>query len=289
MSFENKLQKNKKLADYSTFGIGGEALFFLDVFTLEEMQEAFSFIQKEGIPYFILGRGSNILFDDRGFSGLVICNKIDFANYQHNCIEVGSGKSFVQLGRESVKKGLSGLEFAAGVPGSVGGAIFMNASANGQELKNVLKKVCFLTLDGKLQELKCQDLQFSYRKSIFQTMQGAVISANFELIFDEKALENQKIFLEKKQKSQPLDAKSAGCVFRNLEKISAGAIIDQCGLKGKKIGGAVVSPIHANFIVNEGKATAKDVLALIALVQERVKEQTGQCLNLEIKYVPFSS
>lgn len=271
-------QTNRHLSEFSTFGIGGPIGQFIEVSTLDEMEEAF----RINLPKMVIGKGSNCLFSDAGFNGLVILNKIDFCDWKQNEVSVGSGYSFSLLGVHSAKKGFSGLEFASGIPATVGGAIFMNAGANGVETCNSLKSVQFF--DGfKRSEFFQKDLQFGYRYSPFQKMTGVILSATFSLKSLQEARPNQLKIIEYRMKTQPLKEKSAGCVFRNPPNCSAGALIEKCGLKGVKIGGAKVSEIHANFIVNQEKATAEDVKKLIELVQEKVLEQTGVLLETEIR------
>lgn len=274
-----KLQENRFLSEFSTFAIGGPIRYFLEVSTIEEMEEALSF----GHPYLIIGKGSNSLFDDQGFDGLVILNKIDSCNWQGNDVSVGSGYNFSLLGVQTARKGFSGLEFASGIPASVGGAVFMNAGANGKETADVLKSVLYF--DGKRKELSRAELAFSYRTSPFQKMKGAILGATFSLTPEPTARATQLQIVDYRMKTQPLKDKSAGCIFRNPPGHSAGRLIEECGLKGIKIGGAKVSEIHANFIVNEAKATSKDVLTLIALVQEKVLEKTGVHLESEVRII----
>jgi len=276
------LQSNRSLSEFSTFGIGGPIRYLAEVTSFEEMEEAFAL----KLPFFILGKGSNCLFDDRGFDGLVILNKIDFCSFTDTEVSVGAGYSFSLLGVQSARKGLSGLEFACGIPATVGGAVFMNAGANGCETCNSLASVLYLHADGSRREYQREELTFGYRKSSFQSMFGAILSAHFSLTPREEARKAQLQIIETRMKTQPLKEKSAGCVFRNpAPTLSAGALIDRCGLKGAAMGGAKVSEIHANFLINTGSASSQDMLSLIRLVQEKVFEQTGVYLEPEIRLV----
>jgi UDP-N-acetylmuramate dehydrogenase len=273
------LQKNRKLSEFSTFGIGGPIRLFLEVYSPEEMEEAISL----GEPFLVIGKGSNCLFDDQGFDGLVILNKIDYCNWNGDEVSVGSGYSFSLLGVQTARQGFSGLEFASGIPATVGGAIFMNAGANGKETADCLKSVLYF--DGKRREFKKEELRFAYRTSSFQKMKGAILGATFTLQRQSEARTNQLKIIDYRMKTQPLKEKSAGCIFRNPAHTSAGALIERCGLKGLRVGGAKVSDVHANFIVNDANASSKDVLQLIELVQERVFEQTGISLESEIRLI----
>ncbi|MBX7065604.1 MAG: UDP-N-acetylmuramate dehydrogenase [Parachlamydiales bacterium] len=273
-----QLQKHRYLSEFSTFGIGGPIAYFVEVSTIEEMEEAY----RIDLPKMVIGKGSNCLFDDRGFDGLAILNKIDFCDWNETQVHVGSGYSFSLLGVQSARKNLSGLEFASGIPATVGGAVFMNAGANGTETCDSLKSVLFF--DGvERKEISRADLQFGYRTSSFQKMNGVILSAVFSLKEQPQARKKQLEIIDYRMKTQPLKDKSAGCVFRNPPGMSAGALIDRCGLKGAQIGGAKISEIHANFIINHQKASSEDVKKLIHLVREKVLEQTGVLLETEIR------
>lgn len=280
-------QQNKSLAELSTFGIGGNARLFTIVKTIFELQETLSYCHEKGISFHLLGKGSNSLFDDRGFDGLVIQNKIQFCEIEGNQVSVGAGFSFSHLGVKTARKGLSGLEFASGIPASVGGAIFMNAGANGFETADSLKEVAFVHSNGGIETFFKDALTFSYRSSSFQKMRGAIASAEFVLEPKEEARKKQLEIVDYRKRTQPLTEMTCGCVFRNPRGESAGALIEKCGLKNKQIGGAKVSPIHANFIVNEQIASAKDVLSLAKYVCKSVKEQMGIELEMELRSIPY--
>lgn len=283
-----QLQRGRSLKEFSTFGIGGPIRFFAEMRSLEDAREAFAWIVQEKIPYLILGKGSNCLFSDIGFDGLVLLNKIDHCSWKENGVEVGAGYSFSLLGAQSARKGLSGLEFASGIPATVGGAVFMNAGANGQETCDVLQSVQFLHLDGSLETFPKKTLHFSYRTSSFQTMQGAIVSASFVLTPSEKARPAQLTILSKRMETQPYKEKSIGCIFRNpAANVFAGKLIDECGLKGLQIGGVKISEMHANFIVNVQEASAQNVLELIEIVRKKVFEKTGYELEIEARMVGF--
>lgn len=287
MSAEQKIQKDVPLKNYTTFGIGGPAAYFLEIHTQEEAVEAMAFASKEGCPFIVIGKGSNALFDDRGYRGLVILNKIQGVIWKDSSVEVGSGYSFSLLGIQTARKGLSGLEFAAGIPGSVGGAVFMNAGANKQEVCNVITSVGFVDAEGMCKTYLKEDVVFSYRHSSFQGLKGCITSATFNLRPWEEARKQQLDIIAYRTQTQPYGEKSAGCVFRNPEYKSAGALIESVGLKGYKVGGACVSSLHANFIVNEGFATAQDVLELAAFIKAQVFKQTGDILDMEVVCIPY--
>lgn len=282
-----KFQQNKPLSDLSTFGIGGPALFFIEVSDVETLQKAVKAAFMQQIPYMILGKGSNCLFEDRGFNGLVILNKIRFAKEEGDVVYAGGGYSFSLLGAQTARKGLSGLEFASGIPATVGGAVYMNAGASGAEVADVVVSVDYVTAEGELLTLLRENLFFSYRTSCFQRKKGAIAAARFQLHPLAKARARQLEIISYRTATQPYGEKSAGCVFRNPSGQSAGALIEQCGLKGRQVGGAQVSFVHGNFIVNKNKATAQEVLALAQEVQSIVKEKIGVVLEMEIRVVPY--
>jgi len=280
-------EKDKILAPYSTFGIGGPALLFCTVTTIEQMREVIIDCKRQNLPFIVLGKGSNCLFDDRGFNGCVVLNKICFVEFDYPSVRVGAGYSFSLLGVQTARSGYQGLEFASGIPGSVGGAIYMNAGANGAETEKYLSDVSFMNEEGILTLYQRHELNFGYRSSEFQQMQGAIVAATFKLEPHEESRKKQLEILSYRKRTQPLSEKSAGCVFRNPSNASAGALIEKSGLKGKRIGGAEVSTLHGNFIINKEGARAEDVLALVHHVREVVREKTGCDLGVEIRVIPY--
>ena len=214
-------------------------------------------------------------------------NKISYLTIKDGLVDVGAGYSFSRLGLTTAKNNLKGLEFASGIPATVGGAIFMNAGANGEETENSLTEVSFVDEKGELSHLLKEDLEFSYRHSSFQKKRGAIVSARFLLKDCSKARALQLSIIEYRTKTQPYNDPSIGCVFKNPTGTSAGALIEKSGLKGLGVGGAEVSHKHANFIVNRGDALASDVLALAIKVQEQVELSTGIKLEMEIRCIPY--
>jgi UDP-N-acetylmuramate dehydrogenase len=277
------LKRDIALSKYCTLKIGGPARYLIVVRSVDEVKEAIQFSHLEKLPYLILGRGSNALFSDSGFSGVVIVNKIDFYSSNEELHTAGAGYNFSLLGTKTAKAGWAGLEFASGIPGSVGGAIFMNAGANGRETVDSLVEVDYLTDEGELFTFKKEKLEFSYRYSSFQKMKGAIISATFSLDSSSDARDRQKKLIHYRTNTQPYSDASAGCAFRNPKGDAAGRLIEQAGLKGLSVGGAAVSSKHGNFIINQNGATSEDVIALIELVKERVKERTGFLLEEEVR------
>lgn len=278
-------QKNKALSELSTFRIGGVADYFIEVKEANTLSDVLQFCVKENIHYIVLGKGSNCIFEDEGFRGLVILNKIDFIEQIGNLFRVGAGYNFSLLGTQSARSGFSGLEFASGIPATVGGAVFMNAGANGKETCDHLVSVEYMQEEGSLICFQKDELHFSYRHSSFQGMRGAIVAATFALEPVEGARKRQIEIIDYRKKTQPLNEPSCGCIFKNPEGASAGALIEKSLLKGVFCGGVKVSEKHANFIVNMGNGSAKDVLDLIQVIKNRVKEQTGFELQEEIRVI----
>lgn len=278
------MQANKPLSELSTFGIGGPAKWFAKAETIEEMQALIC----QKLPFIVIGKGSNVLFDDRGFNGLVILNKINFfENPAPGLYHVGGGFSFALLGVRTAQAGFTGLEFASGIPASVGGAVFMNAGANGMETQKSLVSVDFVTEEGELVTLDRKDLHFDYRTSSFHQRKGAIVGASFQLTPSLAARQKQIEIVTSRKNTQPYNDKSAGCVFRNPEGGIAGRLIEEAGLKGKMCGEAKVSEKHANFIVNTNKARAQDILRLLDEVQKAVFEKHGVLLEKEVRIIPY--
>lgn len=284
------VQENKRLCEVCTFGIGGPARYFFEVRTCEEAKEALAWAQEKRLPFHVLGKGSNTLFDDRGYSGVVILNKIDFfKEISPGLFHVGGGYSFSLLGAQTARKGWSGLEFASGIPASVGGAVYMNAGANGCETADTLESVDFLSADGKIETLSKAQVSFAYRTSSFQKLSGIILGATFQLSHQPQARTRQLEIVDYRKRTQPGAEKSAGCAFRNPQDASAGRLIEMAGLKGVAVGGAKISEKHANFIVNTGNATCAEILKLVAFIQEKVKESTGIELEHEIRWIPYEN
>lgn len=279
-----KIVKNEPLKRYSTFDIGGPAQFLVQVSTMEELEEALSFAKEQQLPILSLGRGSNCLFHDEGFCGLALVNRISFFHKEGGgYFHVGAGYSFAQLGRMVSKEGFSGLEFAASIPASLGGAIYMNAGASGQETKDVLCDVTTMDFQGYISTYAACDLSFGYRVSSFQKKKEVICSARLRLSSSSLAFSDMKEKSEYRTKTQPYSERSIGCFFRNPPGISAGKLIDQAGLKGYAVGGAEVSSLHANFLINRGGATAEHVRLLALEVVEKVQQHSGILLESEVK------
>jgi len=292
-----EFQKNVSLKDYTTFKIGGRAKYFCRVSTKEELIEAAKFAKKMKLPIFILGAGSNLLISDKGFSGLVIKIQYSTSNIQYSKILTGAGTSLSRLVNVAASAGLTGLEWAAGIPGTVGGAVYGNAGAFGKSMKDVIKTVTVLKIPNpksqipnkfQIKKYKNKECRFGYRDSIFKKRKDLIIiSITLQLKKGKKKeIGNiMKEYLEYKKKTQPLNFPSAGSVFKNPKGFFAAELIEKCKLKGKKIGNAKFSEKHANFIVNLGGAAAQDVKKLINLAKKSVKNKFKVKLEEEIQYL----
>ena len=286
MQFTNfALQEHIPLRCFNTWRVGGPARWLVEVQDEADLRAALAFAEKQRCPILPLGRGSNVLFDDAGYDGLVLVMRNQHIQQQGAEWTVGAGMGLPALSNLTVKAGYGGVEFGAGIPGSLGGAIFMNAGASGQEIGEAIQSVRVMLLDGQLVEYSRADLPFEYRKSPFQSNPAVVMSACLKLTPRPEARQKQREQLLKRVASQPYDQPSAGCVFKNSSKGSAGALIEQAGLKGLRLGDAMVSPKHANFFVNCGQARATDILRLISVVQQQVLAQSQVPLQLEVRVI----
>jgi len=284
-----RLKQNEILAPYTTFKIGGPAKFFVVVKNEEEAIQALKWAKENNLKYFILGKGANILISDQGFAGLVIKNEMRDFNIRDSEVIAGSGTNLNELIANCAENNLRGLEFLAGIPSTVGGAVAGNAGTPNKAIGDFVKEVKVLTPDLSVKVFLKEECGFAYRRSIFQESEYIILSVSFELEKGSKEAirEDIKSVIEKKKKSQPLDLPSAGCIFKNPKGISAGQLIDELGLKGKNIGQAKISEKHANYIVNLGGATADQVVQLISYIKQQVRDKKGIQLENEIKLVGF--
>ena len=297
----DRICRNEPMSLHTSFRIGGPADLYAVAVSARELVELVSLAQKHDIPYLIIGRATNILVSDKGIRGLVIENggqetcfadDVSFDRAQDRVLYAESGALLGNLAHESAKRGLDGLAWAVGIPGSVGGAIVGNAGAYGGYISDVIQKVTVLTADGTVQALSAKEMGFGYRTSRFKGQgargkrQEVILSAEFALHPEapEVLAKQMADYMRRRAESQPTEP-SAGSIFKRTEQYPAGFLIEQAGLKGLRIGDAQISPKHANFFVNLGAARAADVQALIDLAREQVWKQFGQQLELEIELV----
>lgn len=285
-----KVWENEPLKHHTTIKVGGPVDLMVQPKDKEGLVRTFQLINQFGLPYWVIGRGSNLLVRDGGLRGVVIKlgEGLDYLKIDNCHVTCGAGLSFVKLAMTVAKQGLSGLEFAGGIPGTVGGAVYMNAGAHGSDVSRVLSSAEVLFEDGKITSLSNEELQFGYRSSLLQhKRKGICVEATFELVKANRRDIASKMSQHKNYRrlTQPLKQPCCGSVFRNPKPHSAGRLIEQAGLKGYRIGDAQISPLHANFIVNLGNASARDVLSLIEHIQLTVKSKFGIELQPEVQIV----
>lgn len=278
------------MARHTTFRVGGPADLFLTVLNKEALPVIISKAKELGIPLLFIGNGSNLLVSDKGIRGCVVLLAGEFAQMEKRSgaeIYCGAGVSLAGACNFARKYTLSGLEFAWGIPGTVGGAVYMNAGAYGGEMKQVVSSVQCVFPDGSFHNIQGDELDFGYRHSVFMENEAAICGVTFKLgpgNRDTIALTMEDYYTRRKTK-QPLNKPSAGSVFKRPQGYFAGALIEQCGLKGVSVGGACVSEKHAGFIVNTGNATCADILSLIKKIQDTVYKETGVKLECEIRMI----
>lgn len=281
------LREGISLAEFSTFKIGGPASYFARIQRLDHLKEALHFANERGLPVLVIGRGSNCLFDDSGFAGLVLFNDLRALTWETNSVTVEGGYPLARLAVQSAKRDLGGLEFACGIPGSVGGGIYMNAGAHGSCIGQVVAKVEWVDATGLCHSELGSNLAFSYRTSPFQTKGALIWRAQFALRRDTAAWGRCRDWTLARSQSQPWNERSAGCIFRNPNGMSAGALIEKLHLMGAHVGDAYVSQKHANYIVNCGNASSWQVSQLIDKVRAEVWKATSLHLRLEVLRVPY--
>lgn len=277
------------MSRHTTFKIGGAADIFLTPETERQAEAAIQEAKSKNLPVFILGNGSNILVGDKGIRGVVLSlykriNKIEVCGSE---IFAGAGALLSAVSAAATRESLEGMEFASGIPGTIGGAVYMNAGAYGAEMKDIIKSVRYMDGDGNISELKGEDCRFEYRKSCFTDSDLIILGCTVKLKKGSIEEIRAKVadLTQRRVSKQPVDKPSAGSTFKRPEGYFAGTLIEEAGLKGIRCGGAEVSKKHAGFIINAGGATAKDVLELIKLVQDTVYRKKGVMLEPEVKLV----
>jgi len=286
-----KIIHNESMKKHTSFKIGGNADLFVSVKTVEELKQVLDYAEQKQIPITIIGNGTNILVSDKGIRGLVI--KIDIQYFEtlekNDYIEVnvGSGIKMMALAIQFKRMGITGFEELSGIPGTIGGAIYMNAGAYGKEMKDIVVSTKCMNRKGEIVELSYEEQKFKYRSSIFNNTDFIIIGTRLKLKKGkiEDIDRQMKEYQNKRKEKQPLEYPSAGSTFKRQEGIVTAKLIDECGLKGYKIGGAMVSEKHAGFIINTGDATAKDIIELIKYVKDKVYENYKVKIKEEIRIV----
>ena len=286
---EAKVLVKEPMASHTTFKIGGPADYFVKPETVEELAAVLKLCKEGNVPYFILGNGSNLLVGDKGFRGVVIqlYKNFDGMTIEGTTVTAKAGAMLVRVAKESGKAGLTGLEFASGIPGTIGGAMVMNAGAYGGEMKDVVTAVTVLTKDGEIKKLSGEEMNFRYRGSVVEDEDYIVLEAVMELKegnLEEIQARMAELTLQRKTK-QPIEFPSAGSTFKRPEGYFAGKLIQDAGLRGFQVGGAQVSEKHCGFVINAGGATAADVMSLMQQVSDKVNEEFGVTLEPEVKRI----
>ena len=277
---------DEPMSRHTTFKAGGNARFFVTISHEESLKSMVPYLQSTGLQFFLAGKGSNLLVSDRGYDGVILRLGSGFEriSFSGNEVTAGAAASLISLAAAAADRGFSGLEFASGIPGSVGGAVFMNAGAYGGEICQCLKDAEVLFFDGSTEHCSPEELKLSYRYSSLKDRPGCVIKAVFTLNEDEPEMIRGRMdeYKKKRLEKQPLEYPSAGSTFKRPEGFFAGKLISDAGLSGEHVGDAYVSEKHCGFIVNKGNATATDIHQLMVRVQSRVKEYTGVTLEPEV-------
>ncbi len=278
------------MSRHTTFRIGGPADLFVFVKNRNVLQKLVRQANLLEVPYLVMGNGSNMLVSDRGIRGMVLALTGDFCRIrlcQNHTVSCGAGAPLSSLCSFALKNSLTGAEFLWGIPGTAGGAAFMNAGAYGGEMKNILVSCSHLTRAGEFGKLEGEDLCLSYRHSAYTDNKAAILFLRVRLAPGDAAEIRARMddLIGRRKSKQPLEFPSAGSVFKRPEGRFAGTLIEQCGLKGRSVGGAVVSSKHAGFIVNSGGATCEDVLKLISVIRNTVFQKTGVLLECEVKTI----
>ncbi|MFW6000725.1 MAG: UDP-N-acetylmuramate dehydrogenase [Halanaerobium sp.] len=285
-----KVEKNIKLKNFTSFKVGGPADLFLTPKNIIAVQQLMPLVERSDLPYFILGRGSNLIASDKGYRGIIIyTGKLNNYNIKNNIITAETGIELKELAEIALNESLSGLEFASGIPGSLGGALYMNAGAYNGEMKDIIKSAVFVNYQGKIIEKENKDLELNYRTSILQNKNNGWFAVKVIISLKKDSKKNIKAKMEKlyqkRWNKQPMELPSAGSIFKRPPGHYTGALIEKSGLKGYQIGGAQVSNKHAGFIVNKENATAQDIINLIEKIKKEVYKNSGVQLEVEPRFL----
>ena len=285
-----KIMENEPMANHTSYGIGGPALAFIEPKSIKDLQMIKSFAKKHHVPVNCIGSGSNLLVSDEGINSFVVSLEKSFKKilFDKNKCYAGAGVKLSKLVKACIKRNLAGLETLFGIPGTLGGALIMNAGAFGNEISNYLIGIELLNSKGIVVQISANEIEFGYRSSTFNK-DDIILSVEFQLekSSETKIRKNRDQANLSRKSTQPLKFRSAGSVFKNPKDITAGFLIDQAGLKGKSIGGAMVSDIHANFIINQTNAKADDVVLLVKIIRDTIYKKYSIALELEITTLGF--
>ena len=282
---------NEPMSKHTSFKIGGPAECFIKIKTIEQLKDILKYAQKGKIPLTIIGNGSNLLVSDDGIKGIVL--KIEIEKICQDIkngiilLTVGSGIKLGALAQKCLKEEVAGFEFASGIPGTIGGAIRMNAGAHGSEMKDIVKTVTYMTRDGEIHTITNEQAKFEYRKSLFSEKDYIILEVELQLKTGkaEEIKEKMTEYATYRKEKQPIEYPSAGSTFKRGTDFITAKLIDECGLKGYQIGGAQISEKHAGFIINKNNATAQDVINLMEYTKEQVYKKFGKKIEQEIEII----
>lgn len=286
-----KIKYNEEMKKYTTFKIGGPADCLIKIDNTEDLKEILNLAQEKQIPLTILGNGSNVLISDNGIEGITLIIKIEKLEIEENGdkikVTIGAGEKNAKIARIFLNQEISGFEEISGIPGTIGGAIRMNAGAHGKEMKDIVKKVKVISYQGNEKEFTNEEMKFEYRRSILKEEKYIVTEVELELTKGKKEeiqakMDEYKTFRKEKQ---PIEYPSAGSTFKRGTDFITAKLIDEAGLKGYSVGDAEISTKHAGFVINKGNATSEDVLKLVKYVQEKIYEKFGKKIELEVEII----
>ena len=285
------IKQNEPMCKHTSFKTGGPSDYFAIAKNLDDIREAISFAKANNIPLYVMGNGSNLLVKDNGFRGIILKIDLDYIEFEESDMDVivtaGAGVKIMALAQILKKKGITGFEELSGVPGTIGGANRMNAGAYGKEMKDIIVETKCMDLSGNIVVFKNEEQKLVYRGSIFKDAKYIILETKLKLTYGNVAEieEKMKQYMEKRNTNQPVEYPSAGSTFKRGTDFITAKLIDECGLKGYKIGGAQISEKHAGFIINAGNATSKDIIDLIEYTKKKVKEKFKVNIEEEIEII----
>lgn len=286
---EDQILKDEPMDKHTTFRAGGKADYLVMPSNEEQVRDLVLLLKKKNVPYYVMGNGSNLLVRDQGFKGVIIqiARKMNQIRVEGETIYAQAGALLSKIAAQALGEGLTGFEFASGIPGTLGGAVMMNAGAYGGEMKQVIVNACVLTSAGEIAVIPADLMELGYRTSVFAKNQDIILSAQLKLEYGNEAVirEYMDELKEQRVSKQPLEYPSAGSTFKRPEGYFAGKLIQDAGLRGFQVGGAQVSEKHCGFVINKDHATATDILSLMEQVSDKVEEKFGVRLEPEVKII----
>lgn len=286
---EDQILKDEPMGKHTTFRAGGKADYLVMPSNEEQVRDLVLLLKKENVPYYVMGNGSNLLVRDQGFKGVIIqiARKMNQIRVEGETIYAQAGALLSKIAAQALGEGLTGFEFVSGIPGTLGGAVMMNAGAYGGEMKQVIVNACVLTSAGEIAVIPADLMELGYRTSVFAKNQDIILSAQLKLEYGNEAVirEYMDELKEQRVSKQPLEYPSAGSTFKRPEGYFAGKLIQDAGLRGFQVGGAQVSEKHCGFVINKDHATATDILSLMEQVSDKVEAEFGVRLEPEVKII----